>query len=242
MTPIYAIGDIHGQHAMLETALARIEKDGGSDALIVFLGDYTDRGPDSRAVIETLIQGRDAGRNWTFIKGNHDRMFEWFLEVPSRVDPYLFIDLSWLHEKLGGNTTLASYGVDFTTRRRLADVHAEALELVPTEHVDFLKSCVLSHETATHYFCHAGINPNVGLDQQSEHDLLWIREPFHNHTAAHPKLIVHGHTPIKRATHFGNRVDLDTGAGFGDPLTAAVFDADGCWILTETGRQLIHFA
>ena len=97
MNPLYAIGDIHGQLAGLTQAIEWIEKDGGPESPIVFLGDYIDRGPDSRGVLDFLIQGRDAGRHWTFLKGNHDRMFEWFLQTPSRADPHLFTDLSWLH-------------------------------------------------------------------------------------------------------------------------------------------------
>jgi len=102
MKPIYAIGDVHGELEGLDEALALVETDGGTSAKIVFLGDYTDRGKDSRGVIDRLIEGRDVGRDWTFLKGNHDRMFEWFLESPSRADQTLFIDLSWLHERLGG--------------------------------------------------------------------------------------------------------------------------------------------
>ncbi|MGB1236398.1 MAG: metallophosphoesterase, partial [Planktomarina sp.] len=94
MTKIYAIGDIHGHSAKLDIALDRIETDGGKDAQIVFLGDYTDRGPDGKGVLDRLVQGQAAGRNWVFLKGNHDRMFEWFLQTPSRQDLYLFTDLS----------------------------------------------------------------------------------------------------------------------------------------------------
>lgn len=86
--PIYAIGDIHGQIEMLENALALIEADGGKDAQIVFLGDYVDRGTHSKDVIERLSQSKSAGKPWRFLKGNHDRMFEWFLEPVPRHDPY----------------------------------------------------------------------------------------------------------------------------------------------------------
>ena len=79
--PIYAIGDIHGQLEMLEEALARIEADGGPEARVVFLGDYVDRGPESRGVIELLSQGLAAGRNWTCLLGNHDRMFSMFMAL-----------------------------------------------------------------------------------------------------------------------------------------------------------------
>ena len=107
-SPIYAIGDIHGQLAMLEQALALIEADGGADARIVFLGDYTDRGSDSRGVIERLVQGQAAGRNWVFLKGNHDRMFSMVSRGLRRATtPRLLVGYHWLHERIGGIETLA---------------------------------------------------------------------------------------------------------------------------------------
>jgi len=233
---IYSIGDIHGQIHELDRVLALIEADGGVQAEIVFLGDYTDRGANSRAVLDTLIEGRDAGRNWTFLKGNHDRMFEWFMQEPLRHDPYLMVKLYWLHARLGGDTTLASYGVDAHQDRREKDVHADARAAVPQAHHDFLAELKLTHEVGDLFFVHAGIRPMVALEDQTEEDLLWIRQEFHNHTNPHPKLIVHGHTPIDMATHYGNRVNLDSGAGYGKPLTAAVLEAGQVWALTEKGR------
>lgn len=234
--PIYAIGDIHGQAEELDRVLDLVARDGGRQARIVFLGDYTDRGPDSRAVLDMLIEGRDDGRDWTFIKGNHDRMFEWFMEDPPRADPYMVVSLYWLHERLGGDTTLWSYGVDVRPERREKDVHAEALACVPQTHVDFLRNLRLSYETEDLFFAHAGIRPGVPLDRQEEEDLLWIRQEFHASLDPHPKLIVHGHTPVRAATHYGNRVNLDTAAGYGEPLTAAVFEGDRVWRLSAKGR------
>jgi len=197
---LYAIGDIHGQLSQLDRVLALIDADGGSDAPIVFLGDYTDRGPDSRGVLDRLIEGRDAGRNWTFLMGNHDRMFSLFLQSPPQVDPYMLVELYWLHPRLGGDTTLASYGVSAKGTRRVKDVHREALDAVAPSHRDFLQDLRLSHETADLYFAHAGIRPGVALADQTQEDLLWIRQDFHNETSRHPKLIVHGHTPVDQAT------------------------------------------
>ena len=234
--PIYAIGDIHGQLGQLTRVLDLIEKDGGPKAQIIFLGDYTDRGPHSRAVLDLLIEGQQARRNWTFLKGNHDRMFEWFMLDYPRHDAHLPIDYYWLHPRLGGEMTLASYGLQFTQKDRQLAVHAEARKVVPAAHLDFLKSLPLSFETEDLFFCHAGIRPDIPLDQQSEHDLLWIRQEFHRSTDPHPKLIVHGHTPVSEPTHYGNRINLDAGQGKGDPLTAAVFEGTDCWLLTAQGR------
>lgn len=235
-TPIYAIGDIHGQLAELHRVLDLIETDGGKNAQIVFLGDYTDRGPHSAQVLDLLIEGRDAGRNWHFIKGNHDRMFEWFMQDYPKHEAYLPIELDWLHPRLGGDTTLASYGIEMTPRSRMIQIHAEALKTIPEAHTNFLRSLPLTFETDTLFFAHAGIKPDVNLADQHEEDLLWIRKEFHIDTRPHPKLIVHGHTPVDTATHYGNRINLDSGAGYGKPLTAAVLEGRECWTLTDSGR------
>ena len=236
-TPIYAVGDIHGQAEELDRVLGLIEADGGPEAQIVFLGDYTDRGPDSRGVLERLSAGKAEQRNWTFLRGNHDRMFLMFLQDPPQEDPHMMVELYWLHPRLGGDTTLASYGVEVKGTRRVKDVHAEATSAVPAAHLEFLKDLVLTYETDTLFFAHAGIRPGVALDAQDEEDLVWIRQEFHKFTDPHPKLIVHGHTPVQTAAHYGNRVNLDTGAGFGHPLTACVFENDQCFLLTDAGRE-----
>ena len=110
----YAIGDIHGQLEMLHDAHARIAADrarcGGEDAPIIHLGDYVDRGPDSRGVVRFLREGLPRGENWVAIKGNHDRMLYEFMADPLWRDPGMKSDLSWLNPRLGGDKTLASYG------------------------------------------------------------------------------------------------------------------------------------
>lgn len=235
-TPIYAVGDIHGQLHMLDTALDRIDADGGRDAQVVFLGDYVDRGKDTRGVVQRLIDGRDAGRDWVFLKGNHDRMMEWFLMDPPQQDPHLLVGFHWFHEKLGGADTVASYGItkiDGVRQYALADAFRE---VVPADHVAFMQDLRLSYDCGPLFFAHAGIRPGVPLDQQDERDLLWIRQEFHKDTRDHDKLIVHGHTPVAQATHYGNRINLDTGAGYDQPLTVAVFEGTECWVLGENGR------
>ncbi|MCX7558154.1 metallophosphoesterase family protein [Sulfitobacter sp. F26204] len=234
--PIYAIGDIHGQLTELHRVLSLIEADGGPDAQIVFLGDYTDRGPDSRGVLDLLVQGKEAGRNWIFLKGNHDRMFYWFMQDYPQHEAYLPVELYWLHQRLGGDTTLASYGVEFTAHSRQIEVHEQAHQAIPETHVQFLKDADLSYQTNSLFFAHAGIRPGVALEDQDEEDLLWIRKEFHQDPRSHPKLIVHGHTPVDKATHYGNRINLDSGAGYGNSLTAAVFEGNNCWVLGHEGR------
>lgn len=238
--PIYAIGDIHGQIHMLDDALRRIEADGGPEAQIVFLGDYVDRGPDSKTVLERLRAGVAQGRNWTPLKGNHDRMFQWFLEEQPRPDPHLKITHSWLHPALGGVETLASYGVSVDDSERLADVHARAIAAVPDEHRSFLNGLRTSYQVGRFLFVHAGIRPEVVLEDQVENDLLWIREPFLSYDRAHPWLVVHGHTALKAPQDYGNRLNLDSGAGYGRPLSIAVLEEEHIWWLTPEGRQRVR--
>jgi serine/threonine protein phosphatase 1 len=234
--PIYAIGDIHGQHEALLHALSLIHADGGADAQIVFMGDYTDRGPASAAVLDTLITGVAAGKPWHCLMGNHDRMFSWFMQDYPRHDAHLPVHLYWLHERLGGDTTLASYGIEVKETDRQMAVHARAKSAVPQAHVDFLRGLAHSHETDQMFFAHAGIQPGVPLAEQSEHDLLWIRKEFHMDGRDHGKLIVHGHTPVDAPTHYGNRVNIDGGAGYGRALVPVVFEGRDCWALRDEGR------
>lgn len=236
---IYAIGDIHGQLEMLEQALSRIEKDGGPDARIVFLGDYTDRGPQSREVLDLLIQGQIDGRNWLFLMGNHDRMCAMFLEDYPRNDARLLVGYHWFHPRIGGVETLKSYGVDVTDRDRIFQIHAEAKNVVPKAHIDFLSGLRPYHQQNGLLFVHAGIRPDIALEHQDFDDLVWIRDEFLNHKKPHPWLIVHGHSHVPAPEHHGNRINLDTGAGYGRPLTAAVFEGQRCWVLEDEGRRLL---
>ena len=232
---IYAIGDIHGQLEMLKNALALIEADGGPDANIVFVGDYTDRGPDSKGVIDLLIDGMDAGRNWTILRGNHDRMFCRYLADGTEHDERILSGKGWLHPALGGPTTLASYGVDADADNLLARAQAA----VPPEHLAFLETRPLWFETEDKLFVHAGLVPGKAVEDQHEDDLIWIRQGFLDFEGTHPKLIVHGHTALDTPVRFANRVDIDGGAGYGRPLIPVVFEGTDCWMLTTEGRAEI---
>jgi len=233
---IYAIGDIHGQFDGLLGALDLITADGGPDAEIVFLGDLVDRGPDSRGVIDHLMQGQAAGRRWHVLKGNHDRLFEGFVRAGLQYDPRIKSGLGWLHPRLGGAATLDSYGLEnVSDPGAQADIQA-ARVAVPQTHVDFLGRLPLWHRHLDLLFVHAGILPRVALEEQIEDDLIWIRDPFLSHIDPHPWLVVHGHTALDHPRHFGNRIDLDGGAGYGRPIHPAVFEGRDCWLLSEQGR------
>ena len=243
---VYAIGDVHGQHALLEDALARIEADGGPDAPVVLIGDLVDRGPDARGVIELLMAGQAAGRPWTVLKGNHDRLFQWFMEPASKDDPRLFAELDWLHWRLGGAATLASYGVEGGERRRRRDLHAEARAAVPEAHLRWLEALPLTHEVmiggGPHLFVHAGLRPGVPLAEQADEDLLWIRGEWEAARGPLPWRVVHGHTSLREATNLGHRINLDSGAGHGGPLTAARIEASRAFVLTPDGPEPMRVA
>jgi serine/threonine protein phosphatase 1 len=235
----YAIGDIHGHLHLLEEQHALIEADRGTghaDDLVVHVGDLVDRGANSRGVVEYLMQGMARGAPWAVIKGNHDRLFTWFLADPARPDPGLRPDLSWLHPRLGGAETLASYGVHAPADRPVAKVHADAVAAVPLAHRRFLEGRPPSLLRGDVLFVHAGIRPGIDLSAQDETDLVWIRKDFLDDARDHGALVVHGHTAIDRVTHYGNRLNLDSGAAYGGPLSTVVIEGRDVWLLTPRGR------
>ncbi|QBF29786.1 metallophosphoesterase family protein [Thalassococcus sp. S3] len=238
--PIYAIGDVHGQKQALDQALEWIAADGGADAEIVFLGDYVDRGPDSRAVIDCLASGIQAGRNWHVLRGNHDRMFCRFYRSGILGDARIKSGLEWLHPRLGGVDTLASYGVSAAEDDPVEPLLEEVRRAVPEAHIAFLEERPLYLETNNFLFVHAGILPGVPLADQIEDDLIWIRDPFLMESAPHPWLVVHGHTALDYPQHFGNRIDLDGGAGYGRMLYPAVFEDGDAWLLNCNGREALR--
>ncbi|MCT8331411.1 metallophosphoesterase [Albidovulum sediminis] len=236
----YAIGDIHGYLDKLESAHRLISRDRAEhdDTLspVVHVGDMVDRGPDSRGVLDFLLAGLDRGEPWVILKGNHDRMFAGFLDDPDHHDAGLRADLNWIHPRLGGEQTLASYGVTGVGERFLSDLGAAARRAVPAAHRDFLAALPTSFARGEALFVHAGIRPGVPLARQTETDLVWIRSPFLEDPRDHGALVVHGHTPVDVATHYGNRLNIDTGAGYGNALSAIVLEGRDAFLLTPQGR------
>ena len=239
----YAIGDIHGHLDKLRAAHALIAEDrarcGDMDAPIVHVGDLVDRGPDSRGVIQYLLDGQVRGENWVVLKGNHDRMAALFLRDAPQIDPQLLLDHYWCHPRIGGVETLESYGVAVPEGVRTYQLHAEALAKVPPIHRRYLDDLPAMHRMGELCFVHAGIRPGVALEDQSEDDLCWIRKEFHNSDADHGPLIVHGHTPVDEVTHYGNRLNIDTGAGHGKALSAVVIEGREAWLLGPVGRGVV---
>jgi serine/threonine protein phosphatase 1 len=222
---IYVVGDIHGRNDLLvrihEAICVDIRKRPTSlKPIVVYLGDYVDRGPGSSAVLNTLIRTPLKGMKSVYLKGNHEDMMLRFLHGDSV--PH------WLHN--GGDATLASYGIEASwmmsdastmeaLRRRLQDA-------MPPEHVTFLESLRLFYVAGDYLFVHAGIRPGVPLDAQRPADLLWIRDPFLMSKNAFGKCVVHGHTICPVPEVRTNRIGIDTGAFYSGRLTCLVLEGD----------------
>ena len=189
------------------------------NCLTVTLGDYFDRGPDSRGVLDRLISN-PFPTDFVALKGNHEELFETFLRDPAIAD-------QWRH--LGGLETLHSYGVQVRSLmvgKNYKQV-AEALRAaVPQAHLRFLSSLKLSLTVGRYFLCHAGVRPGVPLEDQSAEDLLWIREQFLDSRADFGKIVVHGHTPIEEPEVRPNRINIDTGAFMTGRLTCVALEPE----------------
>jgi serine/threonine protein phosphatase 1 len=223
-TRIYAIGDIHGQLDQLQALEALIVADAAESPaerrLIVYLGDYVDRGQDSAGVVGHLAEGPPAGFEAVYLKGNHEALMLDFLDDPDG-------GTNWLMN--GGDTTLESYGVDVHADTpagvpRLDHLSRSFARALPRSHRSFLNGLDVRHEEGDYLFVHAGVRPGVAMEEQDPHDMIWIRYPFLQSSADFGKVVVHGHTPEPNPVERDNRIGIDTGAVYGGKLTALVLD------------------
>jgi serine/threonine protein phosphatase 1 len=192
---IYVIGDIHGRSDLLDRMVQEISRDLDTSPITgcvtITLGDYMDRGPDSRGVLDRLVRNPFT-TDFVALKGNHEVLFEAFLDDPAVAEHW---------RRLGGLDTLHSYGVPVGNLMMGANYEqaATALEAaVPDEHFKFLASLKRSIITERYFLCHAGVRPGIPLGQQSIEDLLWIRGEFLQSTTDFGRIVVHGHTPSER--------------------------------------------
>lgn len=217
---LYVIGDIHGCLDLLERVIAAIHRDHadkGGTALAVTVGDYMDRGPQSRSVIERLA-ANPFPTPYVALKGNHEEIFQTFLTDPSAGDHW---------RRLGGLETLASFGVsvsDLMLGRNAQQASDDLAAALNETHRGFFNSLRTSYTAGRYFLCHAGVRPGVPLERQSEHDLLWIREEFLNSRADFGKIVVHGHTPVAEPEILPNRINIDTGAFATGRLTCIVLE------------------
>jgi serine/threonine protein phosphatase 1 len=216
---VYVIGDIHGRSDLLDQMVVQISRDLEAnpinDCMTVTLGDYMDRGPDSRGVLDRLVRN-PFPTDFVALKGNHEALFEMFLDDPAVAEHW---------RRLGGLETLHSYGVPVSNIMMGANYKQAATALaaaVPNEHFMFLASLKTSIITEKYFLCHAGVRPGVPLERQSIEDLLWIRDEFLESKTDFGRIVVHGHTPSERPEVLPNRINIDTGAFATGRLTCVV--------------------
>jgi serine/threonine protein phosphatase 1 len=225
-TRIYCVGDIHGRADLLKETIARIEDDRRRRpvpyATEVYLGDYVDRGPDSRSVIE-LLAVRLVQNGAICLRGNHEALLEAFLGGNGGID-------AWL--QLGAMPTLASYGVSPCSRANtVTELRRSLADVFPRAHWLFLQCLRNSFCCGDFLFVHAGIRPAIPIDSQDPNDLLWIRDEFLRSTRNHGKFIVHGHTPVPHPDIRVNRMNIDTGAWRTGTLTCVAIEGTEILIL-----------
>lgn len=234
---IYAIGDIHGCLADLEDMQTRIWADLESrphpKPLVIYLGDYMDRGPNCRGVLENLMAADTPALPARFLYGNHDSYTKSFVEDPLGMHGCQY---HWLDPVMGGDVTLKSYGVHGATPARAVEMRDAFVEAMPQTHFDWIQACARSLHIGGYFFAHAGVNPDLGLDEQVEYDLMWIRKPFLNFEGDFGAIVVHGHTPVYEVENHGNRIAVDTGAVFGRKLSCLVLEDDAQNVLEASGR------
>lgn len=233
---IWAVGDIHGRSDLADRLIQAIRADLSATSakrkVVVCLGDYVDRGLDSKGVLNQLCNlEADPALEVHFIKGNHEERMEAFMDDPA-VGP------SWCD--YGGRDTLVSYGVTPPVMRGDVAGWTEAAralsDALPEPHKALLARQELSVTIGDYFFCHAGVRPGVPLPAQAPEDLMWIRQPFLDHPAPSDKVIVHGHTPIETVVSDGRRIGVDTGAYATNILSAVRLEGETRVLLQATGR------
>lgn len=227
-TVIYAIGDIHARCDLLESLHRSITADAvlrkAQRKVIVYLGDYLDRGSDSRRVLDMLREWRPSGCNTVEIvplKGNHEDMALRYLDGDIAVGRHWF--------DVDGLDTLAHYGVQSADRQARDNITMETMRrrfsaALPPEHLLFLRGLKVSHLEGGYLFVHAGIRPGVAFSEQSDHDQMWIRELFLYSVEKRGIMVVHGHCISSEPQIRHNRIGIDTGAYVSGVLTCLVLE------------------
>lgn len=225
---VYAIGDIHGRADLLDKLHARIDIHRMQAAecyeIEVYLGDYIDRGHQSREVIDRLIR-RSLTRNVITLSGNHEGILLDVLNQPALFE-------SWA--RTGGLETLMSYGIAVPNRANLSDASTivdSFREALPSDHLRFFRTLGDTFECGDFLFVHAGVRPNIPLSEQAREDLLWIRDVFLNSKTNYGYVIVHGHTPNRSVQFLPNRINIDTGAYITGVLSCLVIEGHEASIL-----------
>lgn len=223
---VYAIGDIHGRVDLLKRLHDKIATDGqtaapGTRKTIIYLGDYVDRGFNSKELVDFLLDSPLSGFAPVYLKGNHDEYFVNFIRTAEEGAPWL---------KYGGDATVYSYGVriseEIPPEQRLDHICGKLRESVPERHIAFLDQLKLAWTVGDFLFVHAGVHPDRPWDQQLSQDLLWIRDEFLESDRDFGKIVVHGHSVTEMPDVRDNRIGIDTGACYSNVLTCLVLEGD----------------
>lgn len=227
---LYALGDVHGCTDQLRELHDRIASDLDArpidDWRIIHLGDYVDRGPDSRGTIDFLIERQAEDRRVLCLRGNHEKLFARGLEGGRMRELWL---------RFGGDETLQSYGVALPDFLRSYGAEGSAEGIIPNEHRIFLESLPDEFRAGDYFFVHAGIDPELPLSEQNVEAKLWIRAPFLESDQEFEAIIIHGHTPGPKVEVRANRIGIDTGAVLGGELSCLVLEGGQKALLTPDG-------
>lgn len=236
-TVVWAVGDVHGRLDLLlplvDAIVADLRETAATRKTVIFLGDYIDRGPDSRGVLR-LLAGLPtvAEGEWRFLKGNHEQAMLGFLEDPSAGPKWC---------EYGGDSALRSYGLrvpDLAHRTEAwARVAADLRHKLTAPELAFLENLELSVTVGDYFFSHAGARPGVALDRQAPEDLMWIRQPFLNSSVGFQQVVVHGHTPAKEVQADSRRIGIDTKAYDSGVLTALRLEGRERSLLQSSGPR-----
>ncbi len=221
---LYVVGDIHGRadllrqlHAMITEETAKLPE--LSRKIMVYLGDYIDRGDNSKGVIDILLDEPLPDFETVYLKGNHEAEFQDFLSNPIGGHGWTMF---------GGMSTALSYQVRVSARisseARMGELRDKLLEAMPKRHQVFFASLRFRFELGDYFFTHAGVRPGIPLNQQKPPDLLWIRDSFLHYGGRFEKIVVHGHTVSQSPVVASNRIGIDTGAYHSGHLTCLVLE------------------
>jgi len=234
---VYAVGDIHGRLDLLQQLVDKIADDdlargpAGTTELIL-LGDFVDRGPDSAGVLDYVLQLQQWWPAITCLQGNHEEVFL----MAARGDESALRFMT----RIGGRETLLSYGAteQDLDQMTLGELRDWLMTAVPERHLQFMENMAEKVIIGDYAFVHAGIRPQVPLDEQEPRDLRWIRDEFLTFDGAHEYFVIHGHSITNGVEHRGNRMGIDTGAYATGMLTAVGLEGTEQWFLStsEDGR------
>ena len=223
-TRIYCIGDIHGRDDLLIDLHGMILLDSAEfigEKIVVYLGDYIDRGLHSKKVVDHLINAPLNGFESIYLRGNHEQVLLDFLNH----DPN--IASQWFN--FGGQSTVLSYGVSIAGipfGDKLKQLQHDLADKIPADHLSFFTQLKYSFELGDYFFVHAGVKPKVALNRQNVMDMMWIRDEFLNSKFRHEKMIVHGHSVVELPEEKANRIAIDTGAYTSGRLTCLVLEGE----------------